>query len=100
MNAKDFQQTNQTNHWLKTNGINVAHIYAGTSELFQAQKLATQALTQYREILKCEHTITLNNFLQATRNLKKRIKITQGQCFKIMNIVKQAQRTHAKSNKA
>ena len=70
MNKTDSQQRQKTDNWLKTNGINVAHIYAGTSELFQAQKLATQALTQYREILKCEHTITLNNFLQATRNLK------------------------------
>jgi hypothetical protein len=36
----------------------------------------------------------------ATRNVKKRSKITQGQCYRVMNIAKQAQRLCAKHNKA
>ena len=100
MNARDFQQTNQTNHWLKTNGINVAHIYAGTAELFQATKLATNTLREHCRLLGRNEANTLNNFLQTTRNFKQRKKITQGQCFKVMNIAKQAQRLCAKKNKA
>jgi hypothetical protein len=96
MNAKDFQQTNQTNQWLKTNGVNVAHIYVGTAELFQATKLATNTLREHGRLLQHNQANTLNNFLQATRNYKKRNKITQGQCFKKMNIAKQAQRLCAK----
>jgi hypothetical protein len=99
MNAKDFQQTNQTNYWLKTNGVNVAHIYVGTAELFQATKLATNTLREHGRLLQHNQVNTLNNFLQATRNYKKRNKITQGQCFKIMNIAKQAQRLCAKLQK-
>ena len=99
MNAKDFQQTNQTNHWLKTNGVNVAHIYVGTAELFQATKLATNTLREHGKLLRHNQANTLNNFLLATRNYKKRNKITQGQCFKIMNIAKQAQRLCAKLHK-
>jgi hypothetical protein len=99
MNAKDFQQTNQTNQWLKTNGVNVAHIYVGTAELFQATKLATNTLREHGRLLQHNQANTLNNFLQATRNYKKRNKITQGQCFKIMNIAKQAQRLCAKLHK-
>jgi len=100
MNRKDQQQRNQTDQWFSANGINVANIYQGTAELFQATKLATQTLTQYSDLLKHEHAITLNNFLQATRSLKKRSKITQTNCFTVMNIAKQAQRTRAKNNKA
>ncbi len=43
---------------------------------------------------------TLNNFLIQASNKKLRLKITQGQCFKVMNIAKQAQRRMAKANKA
>ena len=99
MNKNDFYQTEQTNRWLKQNGVNVAHIYAGTTELFQAQKLATQTLKEHGRHLQHNQAATLNNFLQATRNFKKRSKITQGQCFKVMNIAKQAQRLCAKLHK-
>lgn len=100
MNAKDFKQTQQTNRWLKSNGVNVAQIYVGTAELFQATKLATITLREYGRLLDHTEANTLNNFLQATRNFKKRSKITQGQCYKVMNIAKRAQRLCAKQNKA
>ena len=99
MNKQDFNQTQITNNWLKQNGINVAHIYAGTTELFQAQKLATQTLKEHGRLLQHNQAATLNNFLQSTRNFKKRSKITQGQCFKVMNIAKQTQRLFSKLSK-
>ena len=99
MNATDFQQTQQTNRWLKSNGINVAHIYVGSVELFQATKLATATLREHGRLLGHNEANTLNNFLQATGNFQKRNKITQGQCFKVMNIAKQAQRLCAKLSK-
>ena len=100
MNKTDSQQRQKTNNWLKTNGINVAHIYVGTAELFQATKLATNTLREHGRLLGRNEANTLNNFLQTTRNFKQRIKITQGQCFKVMNIAKQAQRLCAKQKKA
>ena len=100
MNAKDFQQTQQINHWLKSNGVNVAHIYVGTAELFQATKLATMTLREHGRLLGQNEANTLNNFLKATSNTQKRKKITQSQCYKVMNIAKQAQRLCAKQNKA
>jgi hypothetical protein len=99
MNKNDFHQTQITNNWFAQNGVNVAHIYAGTKELFQAQKLATQTLKEHGKLLQHNQSVKLNNFLQATRSYKKRNKITQGQCFKILNIAKQAQRLCAKLNK-
>jgi hypothetical protein len=72
---------------------------AATAELFQATKLATNTLREHGKLLRHNQANTLNNFLQATRNYKKRNKITQGQCFKIMNIAKQAQRLCAKLHK-
>ena len=99
MNKLDAKQTLQTNSWLKRNGVNVAHIYVGTAELFQATKLATRTLKEHGKLLKHNQATTLNNFLQSTRNTHKRNKITQAQCFKIMNIAKQTQRLFCKLSK-
>jgi hypothetical protein len=100
MKAKDIQQSQQSDSWLKKQGVNVAHIYVGTAELFQATKLATTTLREHGQLLANRQADTLNNFLQATRNFQKRSKITQGQCFRVMNIAKQVQRSSAKHNKA
>jgi hypothetical protein len=98
MNLKDIQHRNQTDDWLARNGINVAHIYAGTTELFQATKLATATLKDCGRLLEHKQAQTLNNFLQSTRVVRARDKITQGQCFRVMNIAKQALRKSAKLN--
>ena len=100
MNNADIKHRNQTDKWLKQHGINVAHIYVGTAELFQATKLATTTLRDFGRLLEQNQARTLNNFLKATRTPKTREKITQGQCFKVMNIAKQAQRKSAKFLKA
>ena len=99
MNFKDTQQRKQTDAWLATNGVNVSHIYAGTAELFQATKLATATLKDWGSLLEQSQAQTLNKFLMATRVVNKRNNITQGQCFRVMNIAKQAQRRSAKFNK-
>lgn len=96
MNLKDLRQRNKTNQWLSCNGINVAHIYAGTAELFQATKLATTTLKEWGKLLDQNQAQALNQFLKSTRAVKSRDKITQGQCFKVMNIAKQVQRKTAK----
>ena len=99
MNFKDIQRKNQTDDWFKKNGINVAHIYAGTAELFQATKLATATLKDWGYLLEHNQAHSLNQFLVSTRKVSTRNKITQGQCFKVMNIAKQTQRKSAKFNK-
>ena len=99
MNKRDTKQRHESERWLKSNGVNVAHVYVGTTELFQATKLATTTLREHGRLLGHHEANTLNHFLQATRNTKKREKITQGQCFKVMNIAKQAQRLCAKLTK-
>ena len=99
MDFKDIERRKKTDDWLAQNGINVAHIYAGTAELFQATKLATTTLKDWGRLLEQNQAHTLNQFLKATRSTHTRGKITQGQCFKVMNIAKQAQRKSAKLRK-
>lgn len=97
---KDNRDTEQATQWLNQNGIKLSQIHEGDAELFQAQKLATRTLKDCVSLLEQNQAHTLNNFLKQASNKKLRLKITQGQCFKIMNIAKQAQRKMAKLNKA
>jgi hypothetical protein len=92
---KNMKDRLKTDAWLKSNGIGINQIYVGTAELFQAQKLATNSLKLHGQVLEQNQAATLNNFLLAARS-DKRNKITQGQCFKVLNISKQAQRKYAK----
>lgn len=96
MNRKDISQRYHTDYWLSQQGINVAHIYVGTKELFQATKLATNTIKHWHWLLEQNQVQTLNQFLKATRSAGTRSRITQGQCFKVLNIAKQARRKSAK----
>jgi hypothetical protein len=97
---KDNRDTEQATQWLKQNGIKLSQIHDGEAELFQAQRLATRTLQDCGRLLEQNQAHTLNSFLKQVLNKKLRLKITQGQCFKVMNIAKQAQRRMAKTNKA
>lgn len=89
----------RTDKWFTENGINIKHIYAGTTELFEAQKLATTTLKQHGRLLQYNQATVLNAFLKDAGKKNARSKITQGQCFKVMNIAKKTQRLYAKINK-
>jgi hypothetical protein len=95
-NYKDRQQTQQTDKWLREQGINPAHIYIGPDELFQAQRLATNTLKLHQSVLGQNQAHTLQNFLKAAAMPKTRKKITLAYCQKIMNIAKSAQREYTK----
>ena len=100
MNQNETAHSQQTDDWLRGNGIQLRNLYVGSTELFQAQKMATNTLKNYGHLLAKSQAHTLNKFLKSSANKKTREKITQGQCFKVMNIAKQVQRLSAKQNKA
>lgn len=95
-NYIDKQQTQQSDKWLRQQGVNPAHIYIGSTELFQAQKLATNTLKLNQSVLGQNQAHTLKNFLKAAALPKTRKKITLAQCQKVMNIAKSAQREYTK----
>lgn len=99
MKKQDITQRKQTDKWFKQNGIQVHNIYVGTTELFQATKLATVSLKEYGRLLNASEAHALNEFLKRTRNQKLRTRITQGQCWAVMNITKCIQRRAAQAKK-
>jgi len=96
---KDAKDTRTADAWFAANGISTKSIYVGTTEVFQAQKLATNTLRTHGHALGQNEAQTLNNFLRISHSASKRTKITQAQCYRIMNIAKQAIRKAAKLTK-
>jgi hypothetical protein len=83
---------NQTSAWLKQQGISPEHFAKTKIYLLQAQKVATNLLKNYAKLLEKNQAHTLNNYLRAMTNTKKRNKLTEAQAHKIMNIGTQANR--------
>jgi hypothetical protein len=76
----------QTKKWLKDNGLNNDYFADIELHLAQAQKIATNILKNHAKLLGQNEAHTLNNFLQAIKNKKKRAKITATQAYRVMNI--------------
>lgn len=75
-----------SNYWLKANGISPKMLMAERLDLLQAQKIAHNLLKHHVKLLGQNEAASLNNFLLAMHDGKKRKKLTKGSCYKIMNI--------------
>ena len=98
-NYNDIQIQRTTDEWLRSAGIDSSRLTADAIELQHAQRLATQMLRENSSALAQNQAHTLQNFLLATMKASTRNKITRAQCYKILNIAKQAQRALSKQRK-
>ena len=89
----------QTDNWIKQNGMDAKSFNATDIELLQAQKIAHRLLKDYSKLLGQNEAGTLNNFNHAMNNGRMRSKITQQQCYTVMNIGKAVNRKIFKANK-
>ena len=71
--------------WATDIGSNAKRVFADNIDLVQATRIATNILKHNAKLLEQNQVQVLQAFLQAAQS-KDRNKITQGQCFKIMNI--------------
>ncbi len=95
---KNFKDTAKTDGWLISNGINPNQLTVGTPELLQAQKLATKSLRDHSRLLDQDQIVVLQRFLKMAIGPKRK-RITQGECYRVLNITKKVQRLYAKSTK-
>ena len=86
--------------WLKDNGLYPNTVYSLPSHLVQAQKIAYNLLKHNARLLGLNEAATINNFLHAMSFTKLREKLTEAECYKIMNIGKAVNRKLFKAHKA
>ena len=89
----------KTESWLKDNGLRSA--YFARIPLLQAQAVsaAHNLLKQLVGLLSAEQTLVLQLFCHANRSARTRARITQTQCFEVLKICKQANRTMFKQHR-
>lgn len=93
-------KVNAADNWLKTNGLNCQTFDKLPVELVGAQKTAHTLLRQQQALLSEAELGVLKAYIQAMEHGTKRQKITQGQCFEVLNIGKAINRKVFKANKA
>lgn len=95
----NFMKRDQTELWLKDNGLRSA--YFARIPLLQAQAVtaAHSLLKQRVGLLSAEQTLVLEQFCRASRSAPKRARITEAQCFEILKIAKQANRSLFKQHR-
>ena len=89
----------KTESWLKDNGLRSA--YFTQIPLLQAQAVsaAHNLLKQRVGLLSAEQALVLQLFCRANRSARTRARITEAQCFEILKITKQANRSLFKEHR-
>jgi hypothetical protein len=89
----------ETESWLKDNGLHSA--YFTRIPLLQAQAVtaAHNLLKQRLGLVSAEQTLVLKLFCHANRCAPTRIRITKAQCFEVLKICKQANRAMFKQHR-
>jgi hypothetical protein len=89
----------KTESWLKDNGLRST--YFTQIPLLQAQAVsaAHNLLKQRVGLLSAEQTLVLQLFCRANRSARTRARITEAQCFEILKITKQANRSLFKQHR-
>lgn len=99
INRQSGRDSLQTDFWMHQNGVLLQNLAVGSIEIFQAAKLANEVLRQYRYLVGADQAVLLLSFLNKAHNPKTRIKITQGQSYKVMNLTKKIKRQAGKVGK-
>ena len=89
----------KTESWLKDNGLRST--YFTQIPLLQAQAVsaAYNLLKQRVGLLSAEQALVLQLFCRANRSARTRARITEAQCFEILKITKQANRSLFKQHR-
>ena len=99
INRQTSIQTDATNEWLKHNGIKLNQFNTTKPRILIAQQTAHRLLTEHQTQLTNTQTKTLRHYISKYNNSKLRNKITDGECFAVLNIQTKLNRQLFKSFK-
>ena len=95
MNKKEREFQN----WIKECGFNEKMFISEKVELLQAQRIATNLIKKNHKACTENEVITIQKFLKNMSNSNKRQKITNQNCYQIMNIGKRVNRQEYRQHK-
>jgi hypothetical protein len=89
---KHDRDTQQTDQWLKSQGLSIDAFTEIDTLLLQAQQIAHNCLKHHGRLLSESEALVLNQFLQRLQKKSLRRCIKPAQAFKVMNIGKSLNR--------
>ncbi len=89
----------KTESWLKDNGLRSTYLTQIPLLQAQAVSAAYNLLKQRAGLLSAEQTLMLQLFCRANRSARTLARITEAQCFEILKITKQANRSLFKQHR-
>lgn len=98
-NYKNYKDTEQTDAWLRSKGINVQTFAKSKSKTLQAQQAATQLLNEHSTTLDNATKRLLEHFRRCYADNNKRGKITDGDCYRVLNLAIRVKRGEYKQNR-
>ena len=98
-NYKNFKDTEQTDAWLRSKGINVQTFAKTKSKTLQAQQAATHLLNEHSTTLDNATKRLLEHFRRCYADNNKRGKITDGDCYRVLNLATRVKRGEYKQNR-
>ena len=98
MQKRAKRDTKTTNVWLRTVGINVKSFAETKPIVLNAQKVTELLLAQHRAQLDKATIKFLKYFRIRYKDGKKRIHITDGDCYRVLNLSNRIKRGEYKSN--
>ena len=98
-NYKNFKDDALTADWLRDNGINVQTFVKTKSKTLQAQQAATLLLEQHNTELDKATKRLLEHFRRCYADNNKRGKITDGDCYRVLNLATRVKRGLYKQNR-
>jgi hypothetical protein len=98
-NYKNYKDTEQTDAWLRSKGINVQTFAKTKSKTLQAQQAATQLLNEHSTTLDNATKRLLEHFRRCYADNNKRSKITDGDCYRVLNLATRVKRGEYKQNR-
>lgn len=91
--------TETADAWLRTNGIDVGSFGVTKTKLLKAQQIATKLLTEHSSVLDKPTKRFIEYFQSRYTSEKKRKYITDGDCFRILNLYSSIMRGEYRSNR-
>ena len=96
---KNFKDDGLTADWLRDNGINVQTFAKTKSRTLQAQQAATLLIEQHSTELDNATKRLLDYFRRCYADNNKRGKITDGDCYRVLNLATRVKRGEYKRNR-
>ena len=90
--ANTQRDTAATNRWLKSCGISEGDLSESKTLLLRAQKTAHELLAHHTDVMTAEEIVVLNQFAQRSTNSGQRQRITDSQCYAVLNLAKRINR--------